>query len=132
VTTDQQLLEEVRALRAQLTHPHSLGMRHGWLKLVIHDLEYNPRTQYKVHIAASYFWIITAAPILLLFFGFPEQWLQWGVLITLLYSLYANFATDYGAASAALAAMGNDPLPEVPTEPFIACDSSHGLSEQVH
>ena len=124
MTTEQQLLQEVRALRAQLTLPHRLGMRHAWLKFIIHDLEYNPKTQYRVHIAASYFWIITAMPILVLFFGFPEQWLQWGILITLLYSLYANFATDYGAASAALAAMGNAPLPEIPTEAFIASDST--------
>jgi hypothetical protein len=130
VTAEQQLLEEVRALRAQLTHPHSLGMRHGWLKLVIHDLEYNPKTQYRVHIAAAYFWILTATPILLLFFGFPEQWLQWGVLITLLYSLYANFATDYGAASAALAAIGNTPLPDVSSESFIAHEASRDARQQ--
>jgi hypothetical protein len=99
-------------------------MRHGWLRFVIHDLEYNPKKQYRIHIAAAYFWILTATPILFLFFGFPEQWLQWGVVITLLHSLYANFATDYGAASAALAAIGNASLPEVPIEPFIARETS--------
>ena len=117
-----ELAGEVHALRREVAtlravHLHATRLRHGWLRAVIHDLEYNPRTQYTVHIRAAYFWLVSAIPILILFFGFPTEWLAWGVLVTLLYSLYANFATDYGAASAALAAMGQQPLPEIPTEP---------------
>lgn len=116
----QVLATEVSLLRGQVAAMHrahtSARMRHGWLRPILHDLEYNPHTQYRVHIGAAYFWIVSAVPILVFFFGWPDQWLQYGVLITLIYSLYANFATDYGAASAALAAGGGTPLPEIPTE----------------
>lgn len=117
---EAQLLGEIEALhkkldRLQLSHRRQFAAR-SWLGPVLHDLEYNPKTQYRVHITASYFWIISAIPILIFFFGFPDQWLQYGVLVTLIYSLYANFATDYGAASAALAAMHEAPLPVIPMD----------------
>jgi len=38
------------------------------------------------------------------------------VFVILMYSLYANLATDYGAMSAALAAQGKGPPPEIPLE----------------
>ena len=121
MTEQEWLRAEVRAMRAEIAALHRVHAggrtRHGWLKPLLRDLETNPRTQFKVHVIGAYFWLVTAIPILVLFFAFPDLWLSIGVLITLLYSLYANFATDYGAASAALAAMGRLPLPEIPTEP---------------
>lgn len=116
---EERILDDVARLHERLdAMQHRSRVRHGWLKYVLHDLEYNPNTQYRVHISASYFWIVSAVPILIFFFAFPDEWLKYGVLITLIYSLYANFATDYGAASAALAAMGQAPLPEVPGKEF--------------
>jgi hypothetical protein len=38
------------------------------------------------------------------------------VFITLIYSIYANLATDYGGMSSAMAAKGSKPLPEIPLE----------------
>lgn len=117
MTKEEEILQEIGKLHQKLDRAHyNQIVRHGWLRHLLHDLEYNPKTQYRVHITASYFWIVSAVPILFFFFGFPTQWIQYGVLVTLIYSLYANFATDYGAASAALAAMHEDPLPEIPGE----------------
>lgn len=117
---DAGLTAEVAALRnevAKLRQAHVRSqMRHGWLRHVIKDLETNPKTQYKVHLYGVVYWLINFPLITFLFFGFPEQWLKWGIFITLQYSIYANFATDYGAMSAAMAAENEPPLPAIPLE----------------
>jgi hypothetical protein len=93
-------------------------MRHGWLKYVVKDLETNPHTQYKVHLWGVIYWLINFPLIVALFFGAPGLWLKLGIFITLIYSIYANFATDYGAMSAAMAAYspGGTGLPQIPME----------------
>ena len=115
---------ELRRLRAQVAdlHRHVLAtqrlapVRHGWLKYVIKDLETNPRTQYKVHLYGAVYWLVNFPLITLLFFFEPALWLKLGIFITLVYSIYANFATDYGSMSAAMASFGEHPLPEIPVE----------------
>lgn len=94
-------------------------LRYGWLKPLVKDLETNPRTQYKVHLYGVIYWLINFPLVALLFFFAPGLWLKLGIFITLIYSIYANFATDYGAMSAAMAAFGQDPLPEIPAEPHL-------------
>jgi hypothetical protein len=76
----------------------------------VRAMEYNPHTQWRYHLAMSWVWLASAPPILMLFFFYPEQWLRWGLLITLLYSLYANFATDLGGLHAAWAAYRGDQI----------------------
>ena len=46
-----------------------------------------------------------------------QLWLKLGIFITLIYSIYANLATDYGAMSAAEAAFGQPQPPPIPLEP---------------
>jgi hypothetical protein len=111
-------LAELRELRAQMTAMQqrmhaSVRVRHGWLKFIIADLETNPHTQYKVHLWGVIYWLVNFPLVTLLFFLEPALWLKLGIFITLVYSIYANFATDYGAMSAAMAAYGT-PAPEVP------------------
>lgn len=89
---------------------------HGWLRHVLKDLETNPRTQYKVHLWGAIYWLINFPLVCYLFFGLPALWLKLGIFITLMYSIYANFATDYGAMSAAMSAFGTGGLPEIPLE----------------
>ena len=110
------LRAEVAALRAHVAAHHPAVQRYGWLKHVISDLETNPRTQYKVHLYGSVYWLINFPLVAALFFLAPGLWLKLGVFITLVYSIYANFATDYGAMSAAMASFGQSPLPEIPAE----------------
>jgi hypothetical protein len=86
-------------------------VRHGWLKLIIKDLETNPHSQYTVHLYGAMYWLINFPLITALYVFEPHLWLALGIFITLIYSIYANFATDYGAMSAAMAAF-NDPGPE--------------------
>lgn len=116
----RKLTAEIHAIRRESLR---IPVRHGWLKFVIKDLETNPRTQYKVHLYGAVYWIINFPLVAALFFLAPSVWLKWGVFITLVYSIYANFATDYGAMSAAMASFGESPLPELPIQAHVEAKS---------
>jgi hypothetical protein len=94
----ESLIAEVRQLRAEVAQLHAahtaVHIRHGWMNMFFKDLSTNPYTQYKVHL-----------------------WLKLGIFITLIYSIYANLATDYGGMSAAEAAFGEPQPPPIPLEP---------------
>lgn len=120
------VLDELKLLRDEVTKlrhavHHQRVIRHGWLKLFINDLETNPHSQFTVHKYGMYYWIINFPLITLLFFFEPALWLKLGIFITLIYSIYANFATDYGSMSSALAAYSpsGDGLPEIPLEAHV-------------
>ena len=95
MTEIESLIVEVRQLRAEVTRLHAqhtaVHIRHGWMSMIFKDLSTNPYTQYKVHL--------------------------WGAIYWLIYSIYANLATDYGAMSAAEAAFGERQPPPIPLEP---------------
>lgn len=112
----RKLRAEVTQLRRSVHAQHLRSVRHGWLKFVVKDLETNPRSQYTVHKYGMYYWLVNFPAVTALFFLAPALWLKLGIFITLIYSIYANFATDYGSMSAAMAAFGEPPLPEIPGE----------------
>jgi hypothetical protein len=120
MTEQQEILAEIRALRNELNGLRRATaharIRHGWLGYLVKDLETNPHTQYKVHFYGVIYWLINFPLICALFFFTPTLWIKLGIFITLIYSIYANFATDYGAMSAAMAAYSDTPLPEIPLE----------------
>lgn len=67
----------------------------------IHALEYDPHVQYRFHQSFAFLWLlcIFALPF------FPVLYTHnLGTLIVQEISLYANFTTDFGSMSAALAA----------------------------
>ena len=118
---EQVLLDEIQHLRAELAKLNRVSVshaavRHSWLKLIIRDLETNPHTQYKVHWWGVIYWLINFPLVTCLFLFAPGIWDEVGIFITLIYSIYANFATDYGAMSAAMAAYNGEHLPEIPLE----------------
>jgi hypothetical protein len=119
-TPDPQLRDEIARLHSEIARLNLAVSRprYGWLGFVIKDLETNPHTQYKVHLYGVVYWLINFPMIIALFFLLPALWLKLGIFITLMYSIYANFATDYGAMSAAMAAFGQDPPREIPLEPI--------------
>jgi hypothetical protein len=71
---------------------------------LLQRLENNPRSQYRFHKWMAYFWLINMAVVVGAFSFLPAVWKTASVLYLVLVSLYANFATDYGAMSAAEAA----------------------------
>ncbi len=114
-------------LQTQLVHLRLLRapVRHGWMKYLIKDFETNPRTQYKVHLYGAVYWLANFPLVIALFFFAPGLWLKLGIFITLIYSIYSNFATDYGGMSAAMASFGQA-LPEIPGEPPGGSGSAEG------
>jgi hypothetical protein len=116
----EELHAEIKALRHEQAVTRRIvstaAMRHHWARHLVTDLETNPRTQYKVHLYGVIYWLINFPAIVYLFFGQPNLWTKLGIFITLIYSIYANFATDYGAMSAAMAAFGDKPPPEIPLQ----------------
>ena len=108
------LRAEIAALRREVRPP----LRHGWVKFMVNDLETNPHTQYKIHLYGVIYWLANFPLVTALFFLEPALWLKLGIFITLVYSIYANFATDYGSMSAAMAAYG-PPAPELPLSPHV-------------
>ena len=121
MTETESLIAEVRQLRADVARLHAahtaVHIRHGWMNLLVKDLSTNPHTQYKVHMWGAVYWLINFPLICCLFFFTPTLWLKLGIFITLIYSIYANLATDYGAMSAAEAAFGKPQPPPIPLEP---------------
>jgi hypothetical protein len=86
-------------------------IRHAWLFSLLRVLAKDKERfdtdvilQYKIHRYASYFWIVNFFGAIVVFFALPGFWAHASILYLTLCSLYANFATDYGAMSAALAA----------------------------
>lgn len=123
----QDAAAELRLIRAEITAMReqeqrlklaALRPRHGFVKLFINDLETNPHAQFKVHKWGMWYWVANFPLVTLLFFLEPAVWIKLGLYITLIYSIYANFATDYGAMSAAMAAYEDRPgLPPIPVAP---------------
>jgi hypothetical protein len=115
------LLKELELLHRKVDamNRRALPRGHSWLKHVIKDFEYNPVTQYKVHLVAMWVWTASMITVVCLFTLANHFWQIVSVLYLVLISLYANWATDYGAMSAALAAQDLAPLPEVPLEQHV-------------
>lgn len=85
-------------------HHYHFPLRHGWVKHFIKDFETNPRLQYRIHMTFTYVWLLNMVFVVAVFLFLPRVWAALSVLYLLLVSLYANFATDYGAVSSAIAA----------------------------
>lgn len=74
---------------------------HKWLvKLIVKffkDAEDDALTQIKVHRWFIRFWMVNFVVALSVFIFLPDVWASASILYLTLVSLYANFATDYGA-----------------------------------
>jgi hypothetical protein len=121
MTSEERLLAEIRQLHAKLDRLQrtQVPLRHAWVKHILHDFEYDPKVQYKVHLVAMWVWTFSIITVVGLFTFANHFWQVVSVLYLVVISLYANWATDYGAMSAALAAKAEDPLPEVPLQTHV-------------
>ena len=79
----------------------------------IHELEYDPSAQYRFHFVLTWTWFLSMAAL-------PFVSPLWGhslpSLIVEEISLWANFATHFGAMSSALAAKQTKTIPDEPHE----------------
>lgn len=86
----------------------TLHNRHVFLKpflKFLKDAEDDALTQIKIHRISVRFWLGNMVLATVVFFGFPGFWAEASVFYLVLLSLYANFATDYGALIASEAAL---------------------------
>jgi hypothetical protein len=79
-------------------------IRHTRIFLLVRRFEGDPKAQYAWHKWAMRFWLGNAVAAIAVFALAPATWRQVSVLYLVLVSLYANWATDFGAMSAAEAA----------------------------
>lgn len=100
-----QLLAELTAAREHREASTRRSQPHGWLRHLVKGLEDDPGVQAAVHKWACVYWLINFPVIAVLYFCYPSVWVGVGLLVNTFYSLYANFATDYGALSAAQASL---------------------------
>jgi hypothetical protein len=99
----------------KLTH-NPLAMLYHLIRNDAHKLEYDAHTQWKFHRSMSWYWLLNFPVVAVLFFGFPKVWVGVGLLLNTFYSLYANFATDYGAIPASYGAMKADEIQQAQTQ----------------
>ncbi len=85
--------------------------RHAWVRHynLFHDLETNPYTQLKVHTYAQRFWMINVPIVFYMMVFQPRLWLIWGLFLTTIYSLYANWTSDNNAAISTRALLNTTP-----------------------
>jgi len=80
------------------------------LKDDVHKLEYDPKSQFEFHRKMSFFWIINAALVSIVYFAFGGIWGRFSIIYLVYVSLYANFSTDYGALPSSHAAVRGDEI----------------------
>jgi hypothetical protein len=78
------------------THRHPLYTVVG---LFVRDIDTNPKVQNRIHTVGFYYWTLNYILLPILFFH-KNEWVQWGLFITLMYSNYANWTSDYTGMSA--------------------------------
>lgn len=79
---------------------HTINGKPVKISLIIQDIDTNPKIQNKVHTIGFWYWTVNFPVITYLFFYQPALWLKYGLFITLIYSIYANWTSDYTGMSA--------------------------------
>lgn len=73
--------------------------------------------QTRFNLRSAYFWVANIVVVTFVFFCFPAVWAAYSVYYLVFISLYANFSTNYGAASAAEANTAANKNKEEDTSP---------------
>ena len=71
-----------------------------FVKPFLEKVDNDPTIQLKIHKFGFYYWTINFPLVTYMFFFQPQAWNTWGLFITLLYSIYANWTSDYTGMSA--------------------------------
>jgi len=69
------------------------------IKLFVKNVDENPNIQLKIHTFGFWYWTINFPTITYMFFFQQGIWLKYGLFITLIYSIYANWTSDYTGMS---------------------------------
>lgn len=82
---------------------HPIGHLISLLRKDAYELDNNPQVQLRIHTAGFWYWTINFPLVAYMFFFQPGAWNKWGLFITLLYSIYANWTSDYTGMSSSQA-----------------------------
>jgi hypothetical protein len=77
----------------------------------VDQLDNNPKVQLRIHTVGFWYWTINFPLIAYMFFFQPGAWLKWGLFITLIYSIYANWTSDYTGMSSAQSVINTQGTP---------------------
>jgi len=88
----------------KIIHIH-YHVRQGWLSALLNKFNTDPKLQYKIHITMTYVWVVNMIVAIGVFVFAQGLWQKASILYLVLVSLYANFATDYGAVPGSEAAI---------------------------
>ena len=80
---------------------HPLGKLWSLIGRDVNELDNNPKVQLRIHTIGFWYWTINFPIIAYMFFFQQGAWLKWGLFITLIYSIYANWTSDYTGMSSA-------------------------------
>lgn len=98
---------------------HPLGKLWSIIGRDIEELDNNPHVQLKIHTVGFWYWTINFPIVAYMFFFQPAIWLKWGLFITLIYSIYANWTSDYTGMSSAQSVINTgDASVEVKADPL--------------
>lgn len=75
---------------------HPLGQ---FIKPFVSKVDNDPRIQLKIHTVGFWYWTTNFPLITYIFFFQQTLWLKYGLFITLIYSIYANWTSDYTGMS---------------------------------
>jgi hypothetical protein len=107
--TEEILTPTTKDASVRIIHIH-YHIRHSWLSAILNKFNTDPKVQYKIHIVFTYIWIVNMFAAISIFIFGPGIWAKYSVLYLVLVSLYANFATDYGAVPGAEAAISAEEI----------------------
>ena len=79
----------------------------------VNTLDNNPRVQLKIHTVGFWYWTINFPLITYMFFFQKHLWLQYGLFITLIYSIYANWTSDYTGMSSSQSVINTENNPNI-------------------
>jgi len=82
-----------------------------FFKPFMEKIDNDPHVQLKIHTWGFYYWTINFPIIAFMFFFEPKIWLKWGLFITLIYSIYANWTSDYTGMSSAQSVINTQDKP---------------------
>lgn len=106
---------------------HPLGKLWSLVGRDINELDNDPKVQLKIHTFGFWYWTINFPIIAIMFFFFPAVWLKWGLFITLIYSIYANWTSDYTGMSSAQSVINTQ---DKPGEPAVTPYPGSGVNLQ--
>ena len=91
--------EQDRILTPKTFKSHPLTKLAKYIGKDVNSLDNDPKVQLKIHTVGFWYWTVNFPTITYLFFFQQHVWLTYGLFITLFYSIYANWTSDYTGMS---------------------------------